>query len=433
MRLTVFIIASYLFTTVANASEVVPANVSLSENDRTLMAWVDSHANAILEELRQHVDLNTGTANIAGLDQYRERLQSDLEQLGFATQTHASAAQAILTCGGGQMQFADHLIARRQGGNGPRLLLNGHMDTVFPHDDEFQKLMVSEDGTLAGPGVADMKGGIVIMLNALRALNAQGLLKDVNLTVLLNSDEEIGSLGSRPLIEELAREHDIGLVFEGSWGNTVTRARKGLGQARLVVRGRESHAGGAHPDGVSANLELAQKIVEIEQLTDYEKQTTVNTGVMRGGEKRNTVAGCADAYIDMRFPDQAAGEQLQKGIKRVAAKQFVHNPNHPELPITEYWSVLHRPVKPADRKVDELIALAMGYSVLIGEPITGTRYSGGGTDGSIAQAVGLPTMDSLGIDGDGAHSSRETATVKSLIARTKLVAVLMAHLLVQSE
>jgi len=255
---------------------------------------------------------------------------------------------------------------------------------VFSSEDEFQALEILADGTLKGPGVADMKGGIVIMLYALRALKREGLLKDANLTILLNSDEEIGSLGSRALIEEIAKQHDIGLVFEGSYENRVTRARKGLGQARLKIIGRESHAGGSHQEGVSANLELAHKIIEIEKLTDYQRQVTVNTGVMGGGEKRNTVPGCADAYIDMRFPTLEA-------------------------------------------KVDALISEAMGISRLLGEPIVGTRYSGGGTDGSIAQSVGLPTMDSLGMDGRGAHSSREQSTVRSLIARTKLATVMLAR------
>lgn len=267
---------------------VEAADTTLSPAETELINWIDSREASILEELTRHVEINTGTENIAGLDTYRELLRENLIELGFETEERSSEPVPILGCNGGAHHIANHLVATRSGTSKNRILLNGHMDTVFPIDDEFQKLIVGNDGSLKGPGVADMKGGVVIMLNALRALDASGLLTETTMTVLLNSDEEIGSLGSRALIEELAVQHDVGLVFEGSYNNLATRARKGLGQARIKVTGRESHAGSSHQDGVSANLELAHKIIEIEKLTDYQRQTTVNAGVMGGGEKRNS-------------------------------------------------------------------------------------------------------------------------------------------------
>jgi glutamate carboxypeptidase len=197
------------------------------------------------------------------------------------------------------------------------------------------------------------------------------------------------------------------------------------------VTGRESHAGAAHQDGVSANLELAHKIIELEALTDYAVNSTVNVGVMSGGEKRNTVPGCADAYVDMRFVSAKEGEKLRRKVLAIANQKHVESKQHPDYPSTESWAILHRPAKPANPKVDEMIALAMGISAEIGRPIVGTRYSGGGTDGSIAQAAGLPTIDSIGLDGLGAHSSREQTSVASLIARTQLAAVMLARLLHQ--
>lgn len=423
-----FLISLLLVSNITIATdEVTPLDTTLSESEQKLIDWVDARHSDILAELKTHVDINTGTANIAGLNDYRELLAKDLSALGFDTKTVSSDPIPVLGCQIEDVQIADHLVASRQGTSSKRLLVNGHMDTVFSKNDEFQSLQVLEDGTLKGPGVADMKGGIVIMLNALRALHAQGLLQKANMTVLLNSDEEIGSLGSRALIEELAQKHDVGLVFEGSYQNLVTRARKGLGQARLKITGREAHAGGAHQEGVSANLELAHKIIAIEKLTDYQRKMTVNTGVMSGGEKRNTVPGCADAYIDLRFPSEKEGEELVESIRAIASSKTMANSKFPDLPKVEAWAVLHRPAKEENAAVDALISEAMGLSVLIGEPIVGTRYSGGGTDGSIAQAVGLPTMDSLGMDGLGAHSTREESTVKSLIARTKLAAIMLAR------
>jgi len=408
-------------------SSAFAESTALTTQELALIDWVDQRQAEILDELKTHVEINTGTANIEGLNRYRDLLAADLKALGFMTETHSSEPIDVLSCQGGQIEIADHLVATRTGKASNRVLMNGHMDTVFSKGDEFQTLKVMDDGVLKGPGVADMKGGIVIMVNALRALHAQGLLDDANLTVLFNSDEEIGSLGSRALIEQLAKQHDVGLVFEGTYNNLATRARKGLGQARLRITGRESHAGGAHQEGVSASLEMAHKVIAVEKLTDYERKVTVNTGVLSGGEKRNTVPGCADAYIDMRFPALEDGEQLKKDIKTIASTTVISNPTYPDLPKVEAWAVLHRPVKPENPKVDEIIAEAMALSELIGEPIVGTRYSGGGTDGSIAQGVGLATMDSLGMDGKGAHSSREESTVQSLIARTKLATVMLAR------
>jgi len=430
---TLFCTALSLITSVTAAADLVPLETTLSESEKALVAWVDQRESEILAELKEHVEINTGTANILGLDRYRDKLNSELRKLGFETQEHASPAIPVLSCRGGEVQIANHLVGKMTGSASKRILINGHMDTVFSVDDDYQSLVVEPDGTLRGPGVADMKGGIVIMLNALRALKSQGLLGAANLTVLFNSDEEIGSLGSRALIEQQAKLHDIGLVFEGTYENKVTRARKGLGQARLKITGRESHAGGAHEQGVSANLELAHKIVEIEKLTDYKRKTTINTGVMSGGEKRNTVPGCADAYIDMRFPTAADGEKLKQNITKIASRKTVKNASYPELPSIESWTVLHRPVKAQNIEVDKIIEQAMGISIQLGDPITGTRYSGGGTDGSIAQGVGLPTMDSLGMDGRGAHSSREASNVKSLYSRTKLAAILLARLISQDS
>ena len=412
----------------AHSNELAAPTGELSAVEQSMAAWVDTQQAQMVAELKAHVDINTGTENVAGIDAYRALLEGELQQLGFATQTIEARPQTILSCDGEPLQLADHLLAERKGKPGARrIFLNGHMDTVFSLRDEFQTLKIDEDGTLHGPGVADMKGGIVVMMTALRALATEALLDDAHITVLLNSDEEVGSLHSRELIETLAQAHDIGLVFEGTTENRMTRARKGLGQVRLKVIGRESHAGGAHADGVSANLELAHKIIAIESLTDYAQQITVNTGVMRGGEKRNTVPGCADAYIDLRFPDQTAGENLQSKINAIVASPSTQSQRFEGLPYTEMWSVLHRPAKQPDATVDALIGEITAISQSFASPIEGTVYSGGGTDGSIAQHAGLPTVDSLGVDGGGAHSSREFSSIQSLVTRSKLAAVLLSR------
>ena len=278
-----------------------------------------------------------------------------------------------------------------------------------------------------------MKGGIVVLTYALKALHHHGRLENSHITVFFNTDEEVGSPGSRAFIEELALEHDVGLVFEGSHSHKMARERKGLGQARIKVTGRESHAGEAHHAGVSANLELSHKIIALEALTNYKKMTTVNVGTIRGGERRNTRPGCAEAFVDLRFVNNQEGRELKSQVEEIALTQFTHSADFPDLPQSEVWAILHRPAKSPLPETDHLIAEVMGLSAVIGEPIVGTYHSGGGTDGSLTQAKGLPTLDSLGPDGGGAHSSREWTTRTSLMARTKLAAVFLSRLIQQKN
>ncbi|UCE63123.1 MAG: M20 family metallopeptidase [Nitrospirota bacterium] len=412
-------------------SEIIAQTTSLSEQEIMLVNWVESQQVALLHDLETYVNINTGTFNQDGINKFRDMLEVEFKSLGFETSVQPGGEVDLLTCKSRKMKFADHLLARRAGVDSLKVFLNGHLDTVFAKGDEFQTITIEPDGRLKGPGVLDMKGGLVVLTYALKALHHSGRLDDANITIFLNTDEEIGSLGSRPFIEELALKHDVGLIFEGSRDHKLARHRKGLGQARIKVTGRESHAGAAHQKGVSANLELAHKVLELEALTDYSKKTTVNVGTIRGGEKRNTRPGCAEAFVDLRFVNNNEGLELQSRVEKIALTRYTHYPDFPDLPKSEVWAILHRPAKTIHPITDSLIAEAMGLSAVIGEPIIGTYFTGGGTDGSLTQAKGLPTVDSLGPNGDGAHSSREWTTTTSLMARTKLAAVLIDRLIHQ--
>lgn len=322
------------------------------------------------------------------------------------------------------IDVTEHVLASKPG-RGTRLLLMGHLDTVFPPESPFQTFRRNPD-MMYGPGVADMKGGLVIMLYALKALNQFGDLQEKAITILLNSDEEMGSLSSRKYLEQQAQLHDYGLVFESSSNDNLVRQRKGLGQARFVVHGVASHAGSAHQQGRSAIKELAYKIVELESMTDYESGITVNVGVISGGEARNTVAPCAEALVDLRYPE------IQQGLDSVARFEdifdtvFSYAVDSGEIS-TESWINLHRPPKIATAESDYLLEKAVAIGRLLGQQL-GITDSGGGTDGSLTQAVGLPTLDSLGSAGTGAHSNREEARVSSLVERAKLSSVLIHRL-----
>lgn len=408
------------------ANVVEPA---LTAEERDMVEWLAAEEESMLDLLERVTNLNSGSLNKDGIDAMAELFGSELRALGFSTRRLPGAVIEMPSCPGSEytVDLADHLLASRAG-NGPRLLLMGHLDTVFPPDSPFQSFR-REGDTMYGPGVSDMKGGLVIMLYALKALAAAGELDDTAISILLNSDEEMGSLSSRQYLEEQAGLHDFGLVYESSGDNTMVRQRKGLGQARFVVHGRASHAGGAHEQGRSAIKELAYKIVEIEKLTDYESGVTVNVGVISGGEARNTIAPCAEALVDLRYPEPQQGVDAVAEFEAIFDNVYSYAVNTGELS-TESWTNLHRPPKIPTPESDALLEKTIAVGRLLGQEL-GLTDSGGGTDGSLTQAAGLPTLDSLGSSGTGAHSDREQARVSSLVERAQLSAVLIRRLTAQ--
>lgn len=413
-----------LFSTKNFAAESVEPAITAQEQEiSTLLA---TQENGMLELLERITNINSGSLNKTGVDEVAAIFSAELSQLGFSISTLPGENIAMPSCPGSDynIDVTDHVLATKSG-DSPKFLLIGHLDTVFPPDSPFQEFRISGD-TMYGPGVADMHGGLVVMLYALKALQEFGELDDLAISILLNSDEEIGSLSSRKFIEEQARLHDWGLIYESSGANTLTRTRKGLGQARFVVNGIASHAGGAHEQGRSAIKELAYKIVEIENMTDYETGVTVNVGIVNGGEARNTVAPCAEALVDLRYPAPEQGIAAEGQFQEIADQVYSYPVDSGEI-TTERWINLHRPPKIPTPESDYLLEKTRSIGRLLGQEF-GITDSGGGTDGSLTQAVGLPTLDSLGVAGSGAHSNREEARVSSLVERSQLSAILMRRL-----
>lgn len=401
----------------------------LSAVEQQVAAWVEQQQEEMLALLEQITNINSGSLHKAGIDAMSAIFAEELSRLQFQLEPLPGGLVPIPHCAGSDpgLDLADHLLARRSG-DGKRVLLMGHLDTVFPPESAFQSF--SRDGNrLFGPGVYDMKGGLVVMLYALKALQQFQLLDGHTVTVLLNSDEEVGSLSSRPYLEQQAREHDYGLVFEGSVNNNQIRQRKGLGQAKLVVNGRAAHAGSSHQDGRSAIRELAYKVIQLENMTDYESGVTVNVGMMSGGEARNMVAPCAEAYVDLRYPEPQQGEAAGERFREIAATLYAFPEDSGEVS-ADLWVDLHRPPKIPTPASDRLLQRTLDIAVLLGEQI-GVSDSGGGTDGSLTQAAGLPTLDSLGLIGTGAHSEREEAELDSLVQSARRAAILLHRLLTE--
>lgn len=331
----------------------------------------------------------------------------------------------------GSVDTGPILVARRavrasRGATKHRFLVSGHYDTVFEPDHPFRgwRLDPGDPGRALGPGAADMKGGLVILFSALEALAASRDLDRASWTVVLDADEELGSLGSRPTIEAEARCATAGFVFESAPpSGAMTKSRRGLGQFHLSVRGRAAHAGSASREGRSAILALAHKIIETEALTDEAAGVTVTVGTVEGGSKRNVVPERAAAWIDVRYDRPEQGEAVAHALERIASDPHIEGTQ------ATLWGTLHRPPlveTPASRRLLDLYAEESRRAGIV---LPAPEHSGGGTDGSLMAGVGLPVLDSMGARGGETHSDREFVILESLDERSLVAALFWRRLL----
>jgi len=295
------------------------------------------------------------------------------------------------------------------------VLLLGHLDTVWPIGTLNKMPWREADGRYCGPGVLDMKAGVVMALTALSALREIKLSRPV--TLLLNSDEEVGSPISRTITEKLALESAAVLVLEPAQGLAYKTARKGVGHYHVEVTGVGAHSGVDFERGHSAVLELAKLIQTISGFTNLARKLTVNCGVIAGGTRSNVVASQAWTEVDVRIAkasDAAYVEKLFHGLK-------VSDP-HCKLTIT---GGINRP--PMERKPGtiDLFKKARSLAAELGF-VLGEAATGGGSDGNFTAALGVPTLDGMGAVGDGAHAAHESVVIEHLVPRTALLAAMIA-------
>ena len=317
-----------------------------------------------------------------------------------------------------QTAFGDHL--RISWGEGDRqLLLLGHMDTVWPMGEvQHRPFRVSQDRA-TGPGAFDMKGGLVIALYTAQALQELGLKPAHRLVFLFNSDEEVGSLTSRPFIEEEARHSEEVLVLEPSRDSALVTWRKGVGRFELEVQGVASHSGAAHERGVSAVQELAHQIIRLEAMTDYGRGTTVNVGVVEGGSKVNVRPASAWAAIDLRVLTAGEGRRMTEAILGL-------QPVNPETTLIISGG-MNRPPWEESPASEALFERARRVAATLGLDLY-PAGTGGGSDGNFTAALGVPTLDGLGVVGDDAHALTEWVDLTSLPRRAALLAELVIDL-----
>jgi glutamate carboxypeptidase len=297
--------------------------------------------------------------------------------------------------------------------NGKQLLVVGHLDTVWPIGTLAERPFRVEAGRAYGPGIFDMKAGVMLSSFAMRALKDLSRATRRPTTLLMTCDEETGSHFSREIIEDEARRSRAALVLEPPIpGGTIKTGRKGVGEFELIIRGRPAHAGNDPRAGISAITEMAHQILAINKLSDYEHGTTLNVGVARGGVLSNVIAAEAHAFIDMRFQTVEEGDRIIEamfGLRPVldgARMEVRGGINRPPLVRTPETGVLFEQAKS--------VASEIGFELKEGSV-------GGGSDGNFIAALGVPVLDGLGVDGAGAHAEHEHIIINDIPRRAALL------------
>jgi len=363
----------------------------------------------MVELLRRLVAIESPSTDKAAVDRLGELLALSFEQVGATVERRRTS------------DYGDHLRAEFGRGERDPLLVLGHMDTVWDLGTLRDMPFRVEEGRAFGPGVFDMKGGLVQLVFALKALGELGSSGGVRVVALINSDEEVGSPSSRELIEEEARRSRAVFVLEPSLppDGKLKTFRKGVGVFQLSIRGRAAHAGLDPEKGVSAVEELARQIQTLHQFNDLGRGITVNVGVAHGGTRVNVIAAEAFAEIDLRVATVSDARRLEEkilGLKpflRGAEVRVSGGIDRPPLERTEAVVLLFEHAR--------RLAQELGFQL-------GEGPAGGGSDGNLTAALGIPTLDGLGAVGDGAHAPSEQLILAELPRRSALLARLMQTL-----
>jgi glutamate carboxypeptidase len=316
-------------------------------------------------------------------------------------------------------EFGTHLSAKFFGSSQTKhLLIIGHLDTVWPVGTlERIPFRITAEGRAYGPGIFDMKSGVVIALEAIRSLRDLQIPTRRPVRLLLTCDEEIGSRSSRVLIEEAAINAEAALVLEPPIpGGIVKTARKGVGVFSVRAIGRAAHAGLDPARGVNAIVELAHQVLRLAALNDFSRGTTVSVGVVRGGTTSNVVPAEATAKVDVRFTNDAEGARIEEAIRSI-------QPVLPESRL-EITGGLNRPPMMRTAGNAELFGKARSLAAELGFGLEEGSV-GGGSDGNFTSALGVPTLDGLGVDGAGAHADHEHIIISDIPRRAALLARLI--------
>jgi glutamate carboxypeptidase len=374
------------------------------------LTYFRKQQNQIVDTIQQLVEIESPSDVKAAVDRLVTVLASRFGELGGKVRVHRAE------------KFGNHLEIRfkplRTNKSKPVLLL-GHTDTVYPIGTISKMPFRVTKGRVFGPGVLDMKGGIALMLHVIEALLewSDGKLPRP-VTVFLVSDEEIGSQSSRAITEKLARESAAVLVLEPAAGlnGAAKTSRKGVGEYQLRVMGKAAHSGLDFEKGQSAVVELAQQILEISKLVDVGRGITLNVGKIKGGTRVNVVPAEASASIDARVMKKEDAAEVERKLRAL-------KPVNPNCKISLSGGI-NRPPMERTAGVAALFTKATEIALELGWQLEEAAV-GGGSDGNFTAALGIPTLDGLGVVGEGAHAEHESILISELPRRAALLAGLI--------
>ena len=373
---------------------------------------VDQNREAMVDTWKLLVDRDCGSGNKAGVDGVGRDVKDFLEKCGFKVWLHEYEKA-------GNMLVAEYGDASK-----PFIVLTGHMDTVFGDGTAAARPFTIKDGKVTGPGVLDMKGGVTILLYAVRFLLEAGYNR-YRIKIILAGDEEVahGNSTASADYEKEAKGAVMGFNLEtGCVDNSVVIERKGVAQYLFEVDGVGAHAGNNPEDGRSAVEELAHKILDIQAETDWQEGTTVNCGVIAGGTVANAVPEHAWVKVDVRFKTTAGMERIEKAFQKIAKKQYV------ESTTTCCKKLVVFPPMERLESSEKLFERAEAIAEKYGFPKAKAIAVGGGSDSAHLTACGIPTLCALGVRGQFNHTEREWAEEESLFERTKLLMALLSEL-----
>ena len=368
-----------------------------------IKSFLEKNETAMFKYLEELVLIQSGSHHKKGVDRVLQHIKKSFEDMDVSTEV---IEQPLL---------GNHLVVRSNypQASSNQILIVGHMDTVFPADTEFN--WYKEDEVKCyGPGVVDMKGGLVVGIFALKALQEIGLLQEIPLAFVFNSDEEIGSRSSLDVIQQEANQSALAFILEcGGLNNEVVTGRKGNLMVEFHVEGKAGHAAFADPSKSSAILEMAHKIIQFESLNDFQKGITVNVGKVEGGIGPNTVSEFCTAQIDFRYVDPEDFNHIESRITDVTGSNQVKGTN------CSVEFVSGRPPMQQNQGNRDLYTMVEKSAQRLGIPIK-EQFRFGGSDANFIADLGIPVLDGLGPIGAKDHSDEEYMLKKSLLQRSRL-------------
>lgn len=392
--------------------------------DQIVLDHVAARRTAIVDRTIAWAEINSGSCNGPGLGSMLRALEGEARRFDAeVTRVPTQGSSAVGDDGVVEaLAHADALTIVARPDAPIQVALTGHYDTVFPVDSDFQSVTTRPDGALNGPGVADMKGGISVMLAAIEAFETHPERDRIGWTVLLSPDEEIGSPASAPLLAQLGATGHVGMTYEPALvDGTMAGARKGSGNYHLIVTGKAAHAGRAFDEGRNAVAGAAIVAAALHALNGRREGVTVNVAKISGGGALNVVADKAVVRFNVRVPDAQSAAWITDAIAEITA-----TPPFDGLTLDLHGGMT-RPPKPMDASQTALFEAVRETGALLSQPIAWTP-SGGVCEGNNLHAAGLPNIDTLGVRGGDIHFNREFAWPDSFVERAQLSALILCKL-----